>query len=375
MGRGKEDMEERVKAKFDIMMSARNTPALLRAPEHPPPWLDKESAKRGRDLYFQTNAAIMLSSVEALLMGMCIPNFYQPLVFSRESHGKDLAKKRYEDTASIVYSWYLGDCWERESITSSTIRKVNAMHRFIAGKVRPIGLDRMPEKVNQIFKEEEIDTEALLSYQDRVLLDSVRELRQTVKIPQEFWDYVNDSCLFSQMDMTLVQGAFFGQFLIFPEEYGASWVSKDQVEDFLHLWRANGWYLGVREENNAVLETFEETRCMGKMILEKILKPCMLYLSPNSIHMSKSAVILPGMDYHVVAYSNYELVGFPLPKLWATFSPWQVTQYYVRKVYQRHIYPLPGVRQMANWASDTYVSQLLKGYQARGHGKAERKHK
>ena len=26
------------------------------------------------------------------------------------------------------------------------------------------------------------------------------------------------------------------------------------------------------------------------------------------------------MDYHVVAYTNYELVGLPLHKLWASFS-------------------------------------------------------
>ena len=30
------------------------------------------------------------------------------------------------------------------------------------------------------------------------------------------------------------------------------------------------------------------------------------------------------MDYHVVAYTNYELVGLPLPKLWDSFSILQV---------------------------------------------------
>ena len=65
------------------------------------------------------------------------------------------------------------------------------------------------------------------------------------------------------------------------------------------------------------------------------------------------------MDYHVVAYTNYELVGLPLPKLWDSFSLlqvkhgqsfplkqfWkkQVVQYYTRRWYCRYIYPLPGV--------------------------------
>merc|ERR1712112_51470 len=104
------------------------------------------------------------------------------------------------------------------------------------------------------------------------------------QIPEEFWKYVNDSSFFSQTDMTLVQGAFFGQFLLFPRHYGCAWATKDQVRDFLHLWRANGWYLGVGEENNAVLEDLEE-----------ILKPCMLYVSPESLHMSKAA-LFPGVQ-------------------------------------------------------------------------------
>ena len=64
-----------------------------------------------------------------------------------------------------------------------------------------------------------------------------------------------------------------------------------KVADFLHFWRVNGWYLGVKDENNAALEAnlfcwfifsrdiflqnVEETREMAKMVLERILKPCM----------------------------------------------------------------------------------------------------
>jgi len=363
-------MEQRVTQKFQVMMEGRKIPATLRSPNCEPPWLDKQAARRGRDLYFQTNAAITLSCMEALIMGMCIPNFYQPLVMSRKSHGKKLATERYTDTAAIVYSWYLADCWETESQTSKNIRKVNAMHRYMAGKVRPVGLDRMPEKTNEVFKESEIDPEANLSYQDKVFLESLSELRDSVKIPKEFWDYVNDSVLFSEMDMTMVQGAFFGQFLHYPEMYGSAWVPKGQVSDLLHLWRANGWYLGIREENNCVLETLEETKLLGQLTLEKILKPCMLFVSPESLHMAKSAVF-PGMDYHVTAYTIYETVGYPLPRLWDTFSYFQVFKYYMRKIYQCHIYPLPGIRQLANWLADFALRKTLKVHETKGN-KAEK---
>ena len=37
---------------------------------------------------------------------------------------------RYLETAALVYSWYLTDVWEKESLSSVMIRRVNAMHRF-----------------------------------------------------------------------------------------------------------------------------------------------------------------------------------------------------------------------------------------------------
>ena len=97
---------------------------------------------------------------------------------------------------------------------------------------------------------------------------------------------------------------------MYPEHYGAGWLTQQQVlqqqkgrssftlvkvADFLHFWRVNGWYLGVKDENNAALDvsylfmlirififstsmflqSVEETREMAKMVLERILKPCM----------------------------------------------------------------------------------------------------
>ena len=36
---------------------------------------------------------------------------------------------RYLETAALVYSWYLDDCWEEESVATKMIRRVNNMHR------------------------------------------------------------------------------------------------------------------------------------------------------------------------------------------------------------------------------------------------------
>ena len=36
----------------------------------------------------------------------------------------------------MVYSWYQDDLWEPESLSHKMMRRVNAMHRHVAGEVR-----------------------------------------------------------------------------------------------------------------------------------------------------------------------------------------------------------------------------------------------
>ena len=108
---------------------------------------------------------------------------------------------RYLETAALVYSWYLDDCWNTESLASRMIRRVNAMHRFIADKVRPIN-DKIDETVEKVFQDSNIDCLAELTEQDRILLADLATIRDRTDIPKEFYDYVNDSKAFSQLDMT-----------------------------------------------------------------------------------------------------------------------------------------------------------------------------
>ena len=81
-----------------------------------------------------------------------------------------------------MYSWYLDDCWDEESVASKMIRRVNSMHRlrfrvkvlsgritfylrYIAEKVRPIGSSELSENVSKVFKEANIDCEKEMTEQ------------------------------------------------------------------------------------------------------------------------------------------------------------------------------------------------------------------
>ena len=155
------------------------------------------------------------------------------------------------------------------------------MHRFIADKVRPIK-DSLDETVEKVFQDSNIDCLGELTEQDRILLADIATIRENTEIPQEFYDYVNDSKAFSQLDMTLVQGAFFGQYLLYPEHYGGKTTSQEELENFVIFWRTNGYFLGIDDAFNAVTDSFAETKILAEIILKKILKPCMLHLDPQA---------------------------------------------------------------------------------------------
>jgi len=351
----------RMERKFERMMEGRQTFSNLRTPDRPPPWLDKEAARRGREVYLRSLLQHSFGVMDALLMGLCIPNFYQPLVFSRQSLSTKLARKRYMDTGALVFSWYLGDAWEKESLPARMIRRVNAMHKSVAVKVRPLGLEALAVEASGVLREVGAEDDQL-DEQDLILLESVKELRDEMELSPSFYEYVNNSVLFSEMDMTMVQGAFVGPFLLFHSHYGFG-SNEQELSDFLHLWRVHGYYLGISEENNAVQETVEDTKVLAEIFLDRILRPCMLHITPESMYMAK--VAFPSLDYHVSTYTNFLLVGLPLPRLWASFTYKQVFRYYWRRFFMEWLAQIPGLRQLLNHLVSNIFHRLVRMYQAR----------
>ena len=93
--------------------------------------------------------------------------------------------------------------------------------RYIAEKVRPIGSSELSQSVSKVFKEANIDCEKemteqvteeraddadifLLYFQDRIMLSDIADIRKRTQIPQEYYDYVDDSNAFSQVHLKFV---------------------------------------------------------------------------------------------------------------------------------------------------------------------------
>ena len=86
------------------------------------------------------------------------------------------------DTGALIFSWYMGDAWEEDSLPAKMIRRVNAMHKSVALKVRPLGLEALTEEASGVLKEVGAEDDHL-DEQDLILLDSVEELRENIELP------------------------------------------------------------------------------------------------------------------------------------------------------------------------------------------------
>ena len=72
------------------------------------------------------------------------------------------------------------------------------------------------------------------------------------------------------------------------------------------------------------------------------------------------------MDYHVTVYASYQIAGYELPNLWASFSLVQKAKYCLRRLYIPHIYPLPVIKNIANFLSHKVLSTILTDYRNKG---------
>ena len=344
-----------------LNFQGRHEAASLRAPDSPPDWLDhgaQEACRRGQEVYMDNLYANMAGGMDALLIGMCIHNFYRPLVYSQKTVKRPQSGMRYMETGMMMYSWYRDDLWARDSVSIRAMRRVNAMHRHVADKVRPI-VDSLEEEVEKIFRENDIDCEERMTDQDKILLSDIEAIKARTQLPQEYLDYVRDSTPFSELDMAIIQGAFFAPYLMYPRHYGVSGVSRGELQDFVALWRVFGFYLGIDEMYNAVPSNFDfdDMALYCDFLMEKILKPCMLHLDARAIYMAKTAVMIT--DYNVVAYAKYRLVGYDLPNLWMSFSLKQKLLYYFRQIYLPYFYPLPGVKQVINYFTKSVLGKVF----------------
>lgn len=320
-------------------------------PDHPPPWLDLQLYERGIKFYHSNLTGILMSNGESLVSGLCIPSFYKALTFSGDTNRKRDALVRYRDTALHVFcKWYTSNPWIDQSDAASSLKIVNSMHRKVSMNIRNAG-----EDFERIVKEKSEAIEP--QEQASQLFKELEIMRETQEPSAEYRVFVENPRKFTEFDMFLVQCAFFGGPFLYPDWYGCSSASEEDLLGFLHVWRVMGYYLGIQDKHNGAQFDVATTRRLGYEVLERIIKPCCLHIDQQTIHLGQQIFSEPS-NYYVWIYRNYYMIGLELRELWSSFSWRQVYWYYARFMFTYYLYPLPGLKQLINMTASRFLDKI-----------------
>jgi len=323
----------------------------FRFPETPPDWLNEELYDNGIRFIRGNLIGVIMSNGEALVSGLCIPSFFKALTFSGETNKKRNALYRYRDTALHIFGkWHFSKPWISGSEAAASFKIVNSMHSKVANQLRKHGDD-----LNNIIESHYQDPGH--QSQITILYNELQNIREKVDLPSEYHYFVSNPLIFTQFDMFLVQAAFFGGPLLYPEWYGCSRATDKEMAGFMHVWRVFGYYLGIDDRYNAAQFDVATTRRLGYEYLERVVKGCCLNIHPQSIFLGQKIFLHPE-NYFVWIYRNYYMLGIELKLLWRSFSWQQVFWYYSRCIFSSYIYPIFGLKHLFNYFGNKFLVKL-----------------
>lgn len=176
--------------------------ALFEQLDHVPVWVDWDAVDRASDVLFRTGLfGGTVLGAKSLVTGYCSPGGNKPLVFSGQLEHRKRIGYRLAETCRFV-----ADVCER-----------GGMRRFGPGFATTVRVRIMHATVRHLLRESGQYDEAAWG----------------VAINQH--DMVGTTMLFS---LAFLEGVRAFGFVFTPQE----------ADDFLHLWRYNGWLIGVESE-------------------------------------------------------------------------------------------------------------------------------
>ena len=176
--------------------------ALFEQLDHVPVWVDWSAVDRASDVLFRTGlfgGAVL--GAKSLITGYCSPGGNKPLVFSGQLEHRKRIGYRLAETSRFVADVCERGGMRRNGPGFATTVRVRIMHATVR----------------------------------RLLAESGKYDEASWGVPINQHDMVGTTLLFSHAFLEGVRA--FG-FVVTP----------DEADDFLHLWRYNGWLIGVEPE-------------------------------------------------------------------------------------------------------------------------------
>ncbi|CAH2237524.1 jg4297 [Pararge aegeria aegeria] len=204
---------------------------------------------RARDFYWSQSFQLALSMLLGLVAVFAVPSILRVLISSRRSNSSFTAYRRYVSTLLHTVSWFEHD-----------------------------------------FKPGSVSWKSLLTVRTRHIKASMAA-------------NLKGKGIVSQRDLALTQFGFIGFSVLKPDKFGLRQLEEGDWEAYNHFWRVIGHAIGIEDRYNLCRKSFEETRQVCQIVLDRVFTPCLANVPEYFEHMARS--MLDGM-WHVNPVVNVE---------------------------------------------------------------------
>ncbi|KAL1459865.1 hypothetical protein WDU94_011816 [Cyamophila willieti] len=332
-----------------------------------PTWMDIEKCKRGQKFaqqyYFGVNYAEMISLYLLFLdhenLGV--------LIYTQKSHTPFKAYRRYLSTVLRVKSWLETEFWNPNELGYKNLKIVRAMHLNVS------------KKLNETNPKEFLDQFSVIDnpkYHDGVwatLTEDLKEDLSSVQCPMTGAGVWSSKCpaagdrriFINQFNMSMTQFGFVGLLILYPDKFGASNASDEDLEAFAHLWKAIGYYLGIKDKYNFCKGDLIEIRQRCTDVLNYWIKPNLTGITLDWEHMCRC--MTEGVSYYVPGV-NFEtsfkylcwVLDIKTPKLDSKMSIVQSFSFYSNQFIMCYATKVPWILNFLNWAVKVAIKKASK---------------
>ncbi|XP_039309145.1 uncharacterized protein LOC113003223 isoform X2 [Solenopsis invicta] len=162
-----------------------------------PEWYNETLYKKGQKYFKRNMVSLLAGCTIGLIMGFLVDTSLKVLILTKRSSSTCSAFKRYAETVLHIYNLYVHDPNDSESKWYKSINAIRWHHKMASKKSKKAGLGEI-----------------------------------------------------SLRDMVLTQYSFMAYVYIAPKSFGLC-NTHEEDEAFNHVWRVNGYMLGISDSSNA----------------------------------------------------------------------------------------------------------------------------
>lgn len=247
--------------------------------ENMPDWIDPVRLRRGQKFAVDNYAGVSFSEMLSLYALFAVSgDGLDALIYTRRSDTPYRAYRRYYSTADVVRSWLETDILTAGTKGNDNLRRVFRMHRQVQ---RDMSRRSDAEKRTGCAIPKAWCTALPALQKDFVAATAAA-------VPERHGtDDDRAETAFNQCHLSVTQFGFFGIAMVYPERFGIHNGTRRDMEDFVHLWRTIGYFMGVEDEYNFGRGTLDEVVDRSRWLIRALVVPKFREVGEKWEHMSR----------------------------------------------------------------------------------------